>query len=136
MRRQRVLILALVAGGGLIACHGNPAGPKDSPLAPGRWTTADGACLAVTETSCNLVVGCGHGEFPPPIVRVDGTFDVNGTYRIEVGPISINPAPTAHFSGSVSGSRLIVNVTPSGSLLPASYSMIPTSAGTCSVPCL
>ncbi|HEX4566062.1 MAG TPA: hypothetical protein VH138_05495 [Vicinamibacterales bacterium] len=136
MRRQRVLMLALVAGGGLIACHGNPAAPKDSLLAPGRWATENGACLTVTATICNLVVGCGHGQFPPPVVRVDGTFDVDGTYRIEVGPVSTNPAPAAHFSGSVTGSQLIVNVTPSGSLPPASYLMTPTSTGTCSAPCV
>jgi hypothetical protein len=54
----------------------------------------------------------GHG---------DGTFDVDGTYRLEVGPASIDPAPPGHFSGSVSGSTLILNVLPSvGSLRPAS----------------
>jgi len=121
MRRQRALVLALVAGGGLIGCHGTPAGPKDSPLTPGRWTMDSGACLSVTETTCNLVVGCGHGQFPPPIVRADGTFDVDGTYRIEAGPVSINPAPPAHFSGSVTASRLILTVIPSASLPPASY---------------
>jgi hypothetical protein len=136
MRRQRVLVLALVAGGGLIGCYGNPAGPKDSPLTPGRWTMGGGACLSVTETACNFVVGCGHGQFPPPIVRVDGTFDVDGTYRIEAGPVSINPAPPAHFSGSIIGSRLMLTVVPSASLPPASYSMTPTTAGTCPVPCV
>ena len=137
MRRRsaRVLVLALVACCGLIACHNNPAGPEAGPLAAGRWT-GSGVCLSVTETICNLVVGCGHGQFPPPIVGVDGTFDVDGTYRIEVGPISINPAPPAHFAGSVTGSRLLLNVGPTGSLPPASYSMTPTSAGTCTVPCV
>jgi hypothetical protein len=94
-----------------------------------------GACLSVTEIGCSLAIGCGHGEFPRPIVRTDGTFDVDGTYRIEVGPISINPPPPAHFSGSVTGSRLILNVVPTGSLPQASYSMTQTSVGTCPVPC-
>jgi hypothetical protein len=136
MRRQRVLVLALVAGGALLGCDGNPASPQNGSLTPGRWTTDSGACLSVTETTCNLVVGCGHGQFPPPIVRADGTFDVDGTYRIEAGPISINPAPAAHFFGSVAGSRLMLNVIPSASLPPASYSLTPTSAGTCAVPCV
>jgi hypothetical protein len=39
--------------------------------------------------------------------RADGTFDADITYRIEVGQISIDPAPPA-FSGSVTGSGLIL----------------------------
>jgi hypothetical protein len=85
---------------------------------------------------CNLAVGCGHGRFAKPILRADGTFDVDGTYRIEAGPISIEPAPPAHFSGVVSGSRLTLRVAPSGSLPLASYSMSLTAAGTCPIPCL
>jgi len=90
----------------------------------------------VADTACNLAVGCGHGEFPRPTIRADGTFDVDGTYRIESGPISINPAPPAHFSGIVTGSRLTVTVVPSGALLPASYSMTSTTAGNCPIPCV
>src|SRR6266853_6417893 len=97
--RQR-LAVALVACACLLACHGNPAGPSEKPLATGRWT-GDGACLSVAGSGCNLAVGCGHGQFPRPIIRADGTFDIDGTYRIEVGPISIDPAPPGHFSGSV-----------------------------------
>jgi cold shock CspA family protein len=92
---------------------------------------------SVTEPGCNLAVGCGHGQFPRPIIRADGTFDVDGTYRIEVGPVSTEPAPPAHFSGSITDSRLILTVIPTaGSLQPASYSMTPTGAGTCPVPCV
>ena len=131
----RLFVAALVACGGLLACNRNPAGPSEGPLATGRLT-GDGACLSVTDTGCNLAVGCGHGQFPRPIVRADGTFDVDGTYRIEVGPISIEPAPPAHFSGVVTGSRLILTVMPSGSLPPASYAVTPTTAGTCPVPCV
>jgi hypothetical protein len=126
---------ALVAAGSLIACHRTPAGPSEQPLAIGRWT-GDGACLSVTDTGCNLVVGCGHGQFARPTVRTDGAFDVEGSYRIEVGPISIEPAPPAHFSGSVTGAGLTLKVLPSGSLPVASYSMTPTTAGTCTVPCV
>jgi hypothetical protein len=52
------------------------------------------------------------------------------------GPISIEPAPPTRFSGVVTGSRLTVNVMPSGSRLPASYSITQTSAGTCPIPCV
>jgi hypothetical protein len=90
----------------------------------------------VTNAGCDLTVGCGHGRFAQPTVRADGTFDVDGTYRIEVGPISIEPAPPAHFSGVVSGSRVMLTVVPSGSLPTASYSMIRTTTGTCSIPCV
>jgi hypothetical protein len=131
MRRSAVrwFLAALVACGGVLACDGNPMSPIEGPLATGRWT-GDGACLAVTDTGCTLTVGCGHGQFPQPMIRADGTFDVDGTYRVEVG-VSIDPALPAHFSGVVTGSRLVLRVAPSGSLSPASYSMTPTTAGTC-----
>jgi len=132
----RRLVRVLVAAALLAACDGASTGPTEGPLATGRWT-GDGACLSVTDSDCNLAVGCGHGQFPRPVLRDDGTFDVDGTYRIEVGPISIQPAPPAHFSGSISGARLNLNVVPAaGSPGPASYSMTRTNAGTCPVPCL
>jgi len=135
-RRQAIAWLASTVGvcGGLAACSRNPAAPTEGPLATGRWT-GDGACLSVADT-CDLTVGCGHGRFPRPTVRSDGTFDVDGTYRIEAGPISLDPPPPAHFSGALNGSRLTVRVTPSGSPPPASYSMTPTTAGGCTVPCV
>jgi hypothetical protein len=91
----------------------------------------------VTETGRTLAVGCGHGQFSRPIISADGTFDVDGTYRLEVGPISIEPAPPARFSGSMAGARLILTVVPTaGALQPASYSMTPTSGRTCPIPCV
>jgi hypothetical protein len=134
-RATRLFVVALVVGGSLLGCNGNPSGPGDGPLATGRWT-GEGACLSVTDSGCNLAVGCGHGQFSRPNIRADGTFDVDGTYRIEVGPISIDPPPPAHFSGTVTGSRLILNVMPSGSIPSASYSMTPTTAGMCPIPCV
>ena len=73
MRRQaaRLFVVALVAGGGLVGCNRNPAGPGEASLATGRWT-GDSACLSVTDAGCNLSVGCGHGQFPRPNVRSDG----------------------------------------------------------------
>ncbi len=135
--RASLWVLAVPAlCGSLLACHGSPAEPREAPLANGRWT-GDGACLAVTDADCNLTVGCGHGQFPRPMVRADGTFDAEGTYRIEVGPISQNPAPPAHFSGVRQGSILILRVVPTApSLPPASFSMRPGSPGTCLVPCV
>ncbi len=134
-RAARLVGSAVFACVSASACHSSVIGPASGLLAPGRWT-GDGACLSVSETECNLVVGCGHGQFPPPAIRADGTFEVDGTYRIEVGPISVQPAPPAHFSGSVNGSRLILSVVPAGPLPPATYSMTATSAGICSVPCV
>ena len=103
----------------------------------GRWA-GDGACLSVGADGCDLVVGCGHGQFPSPVVHSDGTFEVNGTYRIEVGPISINPAPPAMFSGVLKGQTLTLSVTPSDpSLRPASYVLqLTNGTGKCAVPCV
>jgi len=134
-RAIHLVVLALVVCGSLLGCNRNPAGSNEGPLATGRWT-GDGACLSVVDAACDLAVGCGHGQFPRPTIRADGTFDVDGTYRIEAGPISIEPAPPAHFSGVVTGSRLTLTVMPSGSLPPASYSMTPTTAGACPIPCV
>jgi len=130
------LIVALMVCVGALACDDTPAGPSGGLLATGRWT-GSGACLAVAENGCNLVVGCGHGQFPRVTVRRDGTFEVEGTYRIEVGPVSIEPAPPAHFSGMVTGSRLMLTVMPTvDSLAVASYSVTLNGTGTCSVPCV
>jgi len=118
-------------------CAETPTQPRDTTLPTGRWTSA-GGCLSVAVGGCDLVVGCGHGQFPPPAVHADGTFEINGTYRIEVGPISINPAPPAMFSGVLRGQTLTLSVTPSDpSLRPASYALHLTNAsGKCAVPCV
>ena len=126
---------ALVTCGAVLACTRSPGGPSEGPLAIGRWT-GDGACLSVTDTGCNFAVGCGHGQFPRPNVRADSTFEIDGTYRVEAGPISIQPAPPARFSGVVTGSRLVLTVVPSGSLPAATYTMTLTTTGTCPIPCL
>jgi hypothetical protein len=121
----------------LDACAATPTQPRDTTLPTGRWT-GNSACLSVEVDSCDLVVGCGHGQFRPPSVRADGTFEVSGTYRIEAGPVSINPAPPAIFSGVLRGQTLTLSVTPSDpSLRPASYVLQLTNAsGKCAVPCL
>ena len=130
------LVAAFAASCVLSACQSSPTAPNETPLAVGRWT-GSGACLSVTATGCDLAVGCGHGQFPRPSIRANGTFDVDGTYRLEAGPVSIEPAPPAHFSGSVIGSRLILNVVRTDEPVPpAAYSMTPTTAGTCPIPCL
>jgi hypothetical protein len=126
------LVCLLVA-----ACTGTPTKPRDTTLPTGRWT-GDGACLSVATDSCDLVVGCGHGQFQMPVIHADGTFEVNGTYRIEVGPISVNPAPPATFSGVLSGQTLTLSVTPGdASLRPASYVLqLTNGTGKCAVPCV
>jgi hypothetical protein len=128
--------LALVIGVVAWGCTSSPTAPQSGPLAIGRWSSAAGQCLTVTESSCNFVAGCGHGVFARPTVGTDGAFEVDGTYRIEAGPISIQPAPPAHFSGSLSGGRLLLTVTPMAPLTSTSYSMTLSGTGTCSVPCL
>jgi hypothetical protein len=119
------------------ACAETPTQPREMTLPTGRWA-GDGACLSVTLDGCDLVVGCGHGQFPPPVLRADGTLTVDGTYRIEAGPVSINPAPPATFSGVLRGQTLTLSVAPSDpSLRPASYVLQLTNAsGKCAVPCV
>jgi hypothetical protein len=106
-------------------------------LSTGPWS-GDNVCLSVAVDGCDLVVGCGHGQFPQPVVHADGTFVINGAYRIEAGPVSINPAPPATFSGVLAGQSLTLSVTPSDpSLRPASYVLQLTNAsGKCAVPCV
>ena len=119
----------------VIACAETPTQPGDTTLPAGRWS-GDGVCLSVAADGCDLVVGCGHGQFTSPVVHADGTFAVSGTYRIEVGPISINPAPPAMFSGVLNGHTLTLSVTPSDpSLRPASYVLQQADGtGKCAVP--
>ncbi len=125
--------------GFLAACGENPVTSATSVLAPGRWMGPGpfGVCLSVTQTRCDLVAGCGHGQFPPPVVAADGTFAVDGTYLIEVGPLSLPPpqSPPARFSGVLADSRLILTVAPA-SQPPATYVLTPAGSGTCTVPCV
>src|SRR6516225_8352323 len=89
----------------LWACSADtPAQPAGATLLAGTWT-GDG-CLSVAADGCDLVVGCSHGRFPVPVVGADGTFTVEGTYRVEAGPVSISPAPPATFSGVLKGQTL------------------------------
>jgi len=94
--------------------------------------------VAVALEGCDLVAGCGHGQFPSPVIHADGTFEVNGTYRIEGGPVSINPAPPAMCSGVLKGEMLRLSVTPGDpSLRSASYVLqLINSTGKCAVPCV
>ncbi len=134
--RIGTLVLAL----SIVACNGSPTEPRAMVIADGRWT-GDGACLQVRSSpnisphTSTLIVGCGHGEFPTPDIRSDGTFAVDGTYRIEVGPISIDPAPPAHYSGSLSNTTLTLVVAPSiSTIAPATYRLHMDPGGTCPGP--
>jgi hypothetical protein len=120
------------------ACSTAPAGPHGSSLPAGRWTGEPGSCLSVGSAVCDLVVGCGHGQFPPPVLRADGTFEVAGTYRIEAGPVGITPAPPATFSGFLTGDTLTLTVTPSDPSLghPSAVLRLTGGTGQCVVPCL
>jgi hypothetical protein len=116
------------------ACAGTPSSP--SALPDGRWS-GDGACLTVAQ-ECDFVAGCGHGRFPPPVVDRTGAFTVEGTYRIEAGPIGIEPAPPATFAGVLAGDTLTLIVTPRDpAQRRAVYTLRLTNAGgRCSVPCV
>jgi hypothetical protein len=130
-----VILAASLASLLVCACAG-PTRPYEGALPAGRWS-GSGACLSVGADVCDLVVGCGHGQFPVPILR-GGTFVVDGTYRIEAGPVGGDPAPPATFSGVLNGDLLIIRVTPTApSLVPASYVLEFTNgSGKCTVPCV
>ena len=131
MRKLLASVLLCTA----LSCGGNPSAPhQPGPLADSKWS-GSGACLTVADT-CTMIAGCGHGVFPRPVIRDDGTFDVDGTYRIEVGPVSIDPPPPAHFSGSISGSTITLTVIPSGSISKATYTMQADAAATCGIRCV
>ncbi|HSP16826.1 MAG TPA: MerR family transcriptional regulator [Thermoanaerobaculia bacterium] len=126
----------------LLACNNGPTEPRAFVIADGRWS-GDGACLLVRSSqntfphSITLIAGCGHGEMPLPTVRNDGTFDVDGTYRIEAGPVSINPAPPAHYSGTLTNTELILKVQPSDPAMPAAtYRFHMDPNGTCAPACV
>lgn len=100
-----------------IACNGSPTEPRVTSIAEGIWS-GDGACLGVVQNKATLIVGCGHGEFSIPLLRSDGTFDADGTYRIEVGPVSSDPPPPAHYSGSLTNATLTLRVAPMSGDVP------------------
>lgn len=128
---MRLAIMALCFS--LMACNGSPTEPRAVSIAEGRWT-GDGACLVVQGTA-TLTAGCGHGEFPTPALRSDGTFDVDGTYRVEVGPVSTAPPPPAHYSGSLTNTTLTLRVAPiSGTV--ATYHLRMDPNGTCGPRCV
>jgi len=120
-----------------VGCAGMPAEPRETTmLSAGSWS-GDGCLSVAAREECQLIVGCGHGVFPQPVVRADGTFDVDGTYRVEAGPISNTPSPPAKFSGVVRGQTLTLTVTPSDGSRPASYTLQFTSAsGRCVTACV
>jgi len=136
MRLRAAALVVLLA-----ACSGSPTEPRTSALANGVWS-GGGACLRVVSDpnvlphTSTFTFGCGRGEFPTPDLRRDGTFDADGTFVIEVGPVSQNPPPPAHFSGRLQGATLTLTVTPQ-TLAPATYTLHYTpAAAQCAVPCV
>ncbi len=120
----------------LLACHNDPTEPRTPAIAEGTWSS-DGACLFVKSTSITLVAGCGHGEIPTPTIRPDGTFEIEGTYRIEAGPVSQDPPPPAHYSGVLTNTTLTLTVKPSvPSLSAATFVFHPDPKATCGPRCL
>ena len=132
-RALAVGLFCLLADG----CAEAPTQPRDTKLPIGRFA-GNGACLSVAADGCDLVVGCGHGQFALPALQADGRFEIAGTYRIEVGPISINPPPPAIFSGILKDQTLTLTVAPSDpSLRRTSYVLQLTNAsGKCGVLCV
>ena len=137
MIARRTLVVA-VGFASLLACScaEAPTQPQDSTIPVGQWT-GSGVCLTIAAAGCDLLIGCGHGQFPLPSVGADGTFQVQGTYRIVVGPVNTNPPPPALFAGVLKGQTLTLTVTPSDpSIQPGTYVLQPTNGPVaCGVVC-
>src|SRR5262249_43637043 len=113
-----------------------PTQASDTLLQLGRWT-GDGACLSVAESGCNLTVGCGHGQFARPTLRADGSFEIDGTYRIEVAPVGTTPAPPARFIGLATSFSVTIARSPTArGMPPGTYTTSPPPTGPCSLPCV
>jgi hypothetical protein len=93
-----------------VAC-GSPTEPA-IPLTRGWWTSGNGWGLRVDTAAVSVFSGCGHGEFPTPQLGRAGSFDVDGTFAISVGPPPLpgNVDPPARFLGTVSGTQLTIRI--------------------------
>lgn len=123
----------------LLACNHSPTEPRPLAIAAGKWS-GDGACLVVgggQPSMSTLTAGCGHGSFPTPVIRSDGTFDADGTYGIEAGPVRPNPAPPAHYSGNLTSTTLTLKVVSSDpAIQPLTLRMHVDPNATCAPPCV
>jgi hypothetical protein len=126
----------------LMTCNGSPTEPRVRAIAEGLWTGDGGVCLRVpsvnqTPRTAILTAGCGKGTFPTPDVGDDGTFEVEGTFRVEAGPVSNDPPPAAHYSGVLTGTTLTLTVTPTGpSAQRTTYRLHLDPNGSCGPACL
>jgi hypothetical protein len=85
----------------------NDAGGNDQRTARYPGPPIAPACQ-MADNGCNPLVGCRHGQFSRPSYSADSTFAVNGTYRIEVGPISMIRHRQHISPGSVTGPSLML----------------------------
>jgi hypothetical protein len=126
----------------LIACNGSPTEPRVRAIAEGLWTGEGGVCLRVpsvnqTPRTAILTAGCGKGTFPTPDVRDDGTFEVEGTFRVEAGAVSNDPPPPAHYTGVLTNTTLTLTVTPTDpSAQRTTYKLHLDPNGSCGPACL
>jgi hypothetical protein len=100
-----VAIFALAAS--LTACAKDSAtAPPATHLALGEWG-GDRAQVVSGDAVTEVTYGCTSGEFTGNIpLDASGRFAVNGTYDPSVGPISVDGAMPAQFSGLVEGNTL------------------------------
>lgn len=148
--RHAILLTAAIAVVLLAGCdHSNPTEPVQAQgvtepralMSLGRWSgDGSGACLTVENAQANLIAGCWRGRFSRPSIGADGTFSAEGTFRFEAGPSRDDPAPPAHFTGSISGSSLTLTVQQTGQSssnnAPVSFALTFSGEGTCSPLCL
>jgi hypothetical protein len=143
---MRHALLFTVAIATLLGCSGGTptspiqaAQPAQVALAVGRWTSEGSACLSVASTESSLISGCWRGRFSTPVVRADGTFDVDGTFQFEAGPSRDTAGAPAHFSGTVNGTTLNLTVrqtAASATATPVSFAFTFGGEGHCEPLCV
>lgn len=94
----------------------SPSDPGPRAVANGTWGTAR-ALLTVESSGARLELDCGYAEVTGALTLDDaGRFDKMGTFvREHGGPIVQNEPLDSHparFSGSVTGRKLTLKVTP------------------------
>lgn len=110
-----IQLLAAIVLWSCIAC-GTPTEPGVR-IQNGWWTSSSGFGLYVQQGSASLAAGCGHGSFPLPTPRRDGTFEADGTFGFQGGPPPQGGAsyPPARFVGQTDGIHMTLTIQRSGS---------------------
>lgn len=110
---MQALVLTLAAV--TLACQ-PLAEAAGTPVATGAWG-GEHVVMQVTAQGATVEWDCASAHIPQPLVTDSaGAFQTEGTYRREGGPVrEDDPGEAARFRGTVSGDRMTLTVTLTGS---------------------